>query len=97
MEQSHFKCRNTNFKVTEIAEIRGNNVESTNIRIGIIVKNSISKYGNPILNYGKHFSKGVLKETSKNKNVLEFNVEKEGWISFLFISYVNRLKLNKIV
>ena len=35
----------------------------------------------PHLNCGKHFSKGVYKEMVKNKNALEFEIEKDGGIT----------------
>ena len=37
------------------------------------------------LNCGKHFSKDAKKETVKKKNVVEFDVEKDGIFSFFLL------------
>ena len=88
MEQSKFK---SNFKNAEICENRGNNAESIRIRksstkLHFRKRTSKTKFHfkirKPYFKLRKAFFKRGLERNCKNKNVLEFDVEKDVGIIF---------------
>ena len=71
-------------EIVEIAEINGNNEEST---IGNLVLPIQSKEI-PFWAAERTFQKGFIEINGENKNVLEFDVEKDDGIFFLQKTFV---------